>query len=163
MDQQWGAVFTAILSALVILIGYVYEKRKERQFELDKTRQNIYTRLIINISEQIELFELMREDEDMPKKITKENLNEVMAIIKERYPKLNEKFNIGREIMSLMAIYADDAAVLACAEFYKKSLSSMQPGSHDHPDISKLMEGLRKTIYRNSKITNEDIQIIISK
>ena len=42
-------LLAALASALALLAGYAYQKRKERQFEIQRTRQDIYTRLVKNL------------------------------------------------------------------------------------------------------------------
>jgi hypothetical protein len=42
-------LIAALISAFVILVGYFYERFKQREFEIFQTQQVIYTRLIDNL------------------------------------------------------------------------------------------------------------------
>jgi hypothetical protein len=156
-------LIVAVISATTLLFGYIYQKHKERQFEINRTRQEIYTRLVRNLSEKLELFERLQDDPDMPEKATAENVEEVMKLIAKKYPELDKNFNEGREIMSLMALYATDDAIQACAQFYRESYASMQPGSEVRPDKNELILRLRKSIFPKTKVASEDIKFITSK
>ncbi|SEM20721.1 hypothetical protein SAMN04489760_106156 [Syntrophus gentianae] len=43
----------AIISAAALLFGYMYQKNMERQAEIRKVRQEIYSRLATNITQRI--------------------------------------------------------------------------------------------------------------
>jgi hypothetical protein len=45
-------ILTAAISAAALLGGYWYQKRLERDAEIQKTRQEIYSRLIGNITQR---------------------------------------------------------------------------------------------------------------
>jgi hypothetical protein len=53
--KGWLPILTAFLSAMGVLVGYLvgsYEKEMDRSVELRKTRQEIYTALISNVTEK---------------------------------------------------------------------------------------------------------------
>jgi hypothetical protein len=49
-------LLTAIISAMALLSGYMYQKHKDKQAEIRKTRQEIYSRLITNVTSRIDLY-----------------------------------------------------------------------------------------------------------
>ncbi len=156
-------VIVAFISMATLLFGYIYQKRKEREFEINRTRQEIYVRLIKNLSEKLDLFERLRDDPDMPEKVTTENVKELYRLIARNHPELDSNFNESREIMSLMALFGDDEAIKACAAFARDSYASLQPSSEVIPDKNKLINELRKSIFHETKVTVEDIKLMTSK
>ena len=53
-------VFTALISAIALLFGYGYQRKLERDNELNKVRQEIYSHLITNITEANTIEEIGR-------------------------------------------------------------------------------------------------------
>ena len=51
-NQNLLPILAAIISAIALLGGYAYQKQLERDAEIRKTRQDIYSRLISNITDR---------------------------------------------------------------------------------------------------------------
>ena len=153
----------AIISIISILIGYILERRKQREFEINKIRKELYVRLIKNLTEKLELFEKIKRKESFPERITRDDVGALYTLIDEKYPGLNENFKQFREITTLMSLYATDEAIKACVEFAQESISSLEKDSVVRPDIGKLILSLRKTLFPKTGITPKDINLIMSK
>ena len=156
-------ILVASISAITVLIGYLLQKHKEQMIEINKTRQELYTRLIKNLSKKLELFEMLKHDPDVPDLVTKDDVERMQSLIRSKYPDLEKAINESIEIGALMSLYASDKAIKACAEFYRASWASMQPGSSIRPDKNHLLHSLRKSLFRGTKVTKEDIEFITSK
>ena len=152
----------AVISAVVILFGYVYEKDKEREFQVRRTQQEIYTRLITNLTTKLKHIDRLELDPRMPKRVTSENVGEVQKLIANSYPELQASINEAREIMALLSVYGTDKAIEASARFYQKSLSSMQPGSAEAPDPGQLILELRRSLFKDTRVKAEDINLLLS-
>ena len=161
--MSYLSLLAVIFPALVVLFGYVYQKRCEKEFEINKKRQEIYTRVIENFVEKLELLDRLRDDPDMPDRATTENVDQIMGMIRTKHHDLDANFNRGREIMSLLTLYGSDKAIKACADFYRSSYASMQPGSEVRPDKNEFIRQLRKSLFPATLVSAEDIRFITSK
>lgn len=156
-------VIVAVISAAAILLGYAYQKRKQREFEIHKTRQEIYTRLIKNLTTKLDLFERVRKDPEMPERVTFDNLDGAMQIIEHRYPELDQAFKESREIMALMALYATDDALKASVEFYRQSYASLNGDSNLGADKGQFIQAMRRSLFPNTTVTSEEINLLMAK
>ncbi len=156
-------IIIAIISVVGILVGYMLERRKQREFEINKIRKELYVRLIKNLIEVLELFEKMKRKESLPEQITRGNVDDIYALIVKKYPELSENFKQFREIMTLMSVYATDKAIKACVEFAQESISILEKDLGVQPNIGKLILSLRRTLFPKTGITPKDINLIMSK
>ena len=160
---KYVPLFAAIVSALVVLFGYVYERDKEREFEINRTRQEIYTRLVTNLMHKRDQVEKYHLNKKMPAEVSIENLPAVLELVATEYPELDSLFNEAREIMALLAIYGTDEAIEAVAEFYEKGVRSLQPGATVRPDVGILILELRRSLFSQTAVTGQQINLILSK
>lgn len=161
--QAYVPIIVASISALTVLIGYIFQKHREREFELNKTRQALYTRFVRNLSEKLDLFDKLRDDDDVPDGITQEDVGALMSLVAEKYPELDRNIKESVEIGALMALYASDDAIKSCATFYRTGWASLQPDSDSRPDKNLLLHQLRKSLFPHTKVSVEDIRFISTK
>lgn len=160
--RRYAPLVAAVLSAAVILFGYVYEKDKEREFQIRRTQQEIYTRLITNlIIKQDHLDRLKKTEPRMPHHVTRENIGEVQKLIANSYPELQALIYESREIMALLSVYGTDKAIEASVRFYLKGISSMEPGATERPNPGQFILELRRSLFKDTRVKAEDINIII--
>jgi len=159
---KYVPLFAAVLSAVVLLFGYVYDKRKQREFEVTKQRQEVYERLIRNATSKLQESRRLLADSRMPKRVTEQNQSQVQALIKSSYPKLQALMDETPGIMAFLAVYGTDQAIKAVARFYREGLESIKPGSSVTPDVGKLMLDLRRSLFADTKVTAKDINLILS-
>ena len=155
-------LIVAVLSAATILFGYIYQRNKEREFEIAKTRQEIYVRLVTNLSQKIELLRIAYDDPTMPK-LTQANAQEVYRFIAKKYPELDKNFNESIKIQYLLVLYGDDAGIKAFAKFYRDSEAALRPGSQVQPDKNELITELRRSIFPSTTVTAEDVRVLTAK
>jgi len=156
-------LLAALVSALALLAGYAYQKRKERQFEIQCTRQDIYTRLIKNLMTKLVLFEqLRRQETDPPTRVTREHLPQLTELIRTKYPELQRAFNEAREIGALMAMYGTDEAIKAYSVFQMQSGEALNPDTQVTPDPAKLILELRISLFRTTVTTRQEVKSLIS-
>jgi hypothetical protein len=55
------SLFPALISAIALLAGYIYQKYKERDAVIRKTRQEIHTRMATNITGRGAIFERIQK------------------------------------------------------------------------------------------------------
>lgn len=161
--QAYISIIVAAISALTILIGYGLQKHKEREFEFNKIRQDLYMRFVRNLSEKLMLFDDFRKDDDVPERVTHEDIGTLMSLIADKYPELHRNIKESAELGALMALYASDDAITACATFFRASWESMQPNSNVRPDKDHLLYQLRKSLFRRTKVSVDDIKFISTK
>jgi len=134
----------AIISALALLAGYGYQKSLERDAEIRKTRQEIYSRLISNITQRNTMLGrlLLRP--------------EYMKARPEERPQLELKDaalakNEGErtEIVASLCLYGTDEAVDAYTK-YARANAEGKGG-----DLGELILSLRRSIYRTHINANE--------
>jgi hypothetical protein len=158
----YSALIAAIISALVILFGYVDERNRQREFQISQTRQEIYTRLITNLTKMHVLLGKVKNDPRIPKPTT-ENLSQWYELIAQNYPDLNKSMDEAVEIMALLSVYGSDEAIEASARYYEKSIASLQPGSSEAPDAGQLVLELRRSLFPDTQVSAKDIDLITSK
>jgi hypothetical protein len=156
-------LLVAIISAAVALFGYFYNKQMEREFEVRQTQQEIYTRLIINVAAKNNYFEEIRRDPRIPDRVTTANVEEFQSLIREEYPELQELINEAQEIMALLSVYGTDEAISAVARFYRSGVAAMQPNSSTVPDMGELILDLRRSLFEDTGISADDINLILSE
>jgi len=124
--MEFIPILAARISAMALLAGYAYVKHAERVFEIQKKRQEIYRRLITNLTRKIDLFEQLRTDRRILQRVDQNNVEGVQALIKREYPALDQAMNEAREITALMAVYGTGDAIRACEQFNEASLASLK-------------------------------------
>ncbi|HXH14354.1 MAG TPA: hypothetical protein VNP04_31900 [Alphaproteobacteria bacterium] len=155
-------IVVALISASALLLGYVIQKKKEREFELNKVRQEIYMRLIKNILAKV----VMLEDafrKGIFTEITQDNEPEVLNKIAEELPDVEKNLNEDREIMAMMAVYATDEAIKACVQYYQENWAAMKKGSTARSTLGNLLSNVRRSIFIESSVTGRDIDILLTK
>lgn len=155
-------IIVAVISASVVLYGYIWEKEKERDFQIKQTQQEIYTRLIKNLTNKLKYIDRLRRDKRIPSRVTSDNLEEVQKLIADNSPDLEKYFSEAREIMALLSIYGTDDAIKSVVDFYSALAESMQPDSKRRPNPGQLILNLRRTLFPDTTVMPEDINLIIS-
>ena len=161
--SKYVPLLAAIVTAFVVLFGYIYDRDKEREFEINRTRQDIHTRLVSNLMRKFDQLEKLHGDKRMPAQVSSENASAVLELVATEYPELDSLFNEAREIMALLAIYGTDEAIEAVAEFYERGAESLQPGATARPDVGVLILELRRSLFSQTAITSQQINLILSK
>lgn len=149
-------LITAIISAITILTGYMYQKHEEREAEIRKTRQEIYSHLIINFTDRIELLNQIQQSSDWQ---NAKNYQEQYQIAMQR-PELSKNIKEQRKIATFLSLYGTDDAIQAYANFLKEGWDNNSQCAQN-ADWGKLIQGLRKSIYPNSDISSDDINLVI--
>ncbi|HOO51791.1 MAG TPA: hypothetical protein PLK94_10940 [Alphaproteobacteria bacterium] len=160
MDKVNVTLLVAIISAAVALYGYFYTKKKEREFTLAKTRQEIYQLLITNLSERIRLMNQFGQD---PNIANFRSIEDLYAYIFKNNPELSKNFTEAFQINTMLCIYGTDDAVRAAAKFQRESAEYAQQLRQMPSDLPKLVLTLRKNVFsgfsdmKNTKVSKEDI------
>ncbi len=156
-------LLVAVISAAVALFGYFYNKQMEREFDVRLTQQEIYTRLIINIAAKKNYFEEIRRDPRVVDRATTANVEGLQSLIREEHPELQALIDEAQEIMALLSVYGSDEAISAVTRFYRNGVASMQPNSSVVPDMGELILDLRRSLFEDTGITADDINLILSE
>jgi len=155
-------LLTAIISAIALLSGYIYQKYKEREAEIRKKRQEIYSRFIVNLTERQELFEQAMRGTDWPNREDSEYSQKLTKLII-GHSELNKNFSDGREIMTFLSLYGSDEAIEACLEFRRAGWEYSAGESSKGADIGKLIRRLRRSVYPKTRVTSEDLNLVMWK
>lgn len=155
-------LLTAIISAIALLSGYMYQKYKEREAETRKKRQEIYSRFIVNLTERQELFEQAMRRPDWPSREDPEYSQKLTTLIIGD-SELNKNLSEGREIMTFLALYGSDEAIKACLEFRREGWEYSTGESSKGADKGKLIQRLRRSVYPKTRVTSEDLNLVMWK
>lgn len=158
--NEYIPLIVALISAFMVVVGYALQKKKDREFEMDKTRKEIYIRLIKNLVEKLELFNRIKKNENI-QRATIEDVDSFQNLIENKYPELDRNFKEFREIMTLMGIYASDEAINACVAFLRDAGLSLQRDSTVRPDSGELILKRRKSLLPRTKVNSQDINFIM--
>jgi hypothetical protein len=139
-------IVTAIISAFVVIVGYVYQKRKEHQAEIRKKQQEIYSRLVANITKKNGITGRIEQMFQFRNAKTEEERKRVYI----QDPEYSKNYWDERsEIVALLFMYGTDKAIQAYIDWTKKNLG----GAEEGPDLGKLVVTLRQDILPNEKST----------
>lgn len=151
----------ALISAVTVVFGYAYEKRKEREFELAKTRKEINKQLIDNLIGQFGMFEKIKSDPNLPSLTG--NIEKFYEFIAENYSELNQSMNETQKIQTMMSVYGTDDAIKAAADYRRQCIEFAQGVSAKQPDVANLILRLRQSLFQDTKVTSEEIRMLMSK
>ena len=149
-------LLVAIISATALLFGYVYQKHKEKEAEIRKTRQEIYSRLVTNITKRIELLDRIQKSTEWQKASNYTEQYEVAIKDAEMAKSLTDQ----KEIAAFLCLYGTDDAIKAYTNYLKEGWDS-KTQSGKTPDLGKLILGLRKSIYPETQTTADDAKLAI--
>ena len=165
MDKINVTLIVAIISAAVALYGYFYSKKKEREFALAKTRQEIYQILITNLSERIRLMNQLGQDSNFAHL---QSVQEQYAYIFKNNPELSKNFTEAFKINTMLCIYGTDDAVKAAAKFQRESAEYAQKIRKTPSDLPELVLTLRKNVFSgfsdmmSTEVSKEDVGQLMS-
>ena len=137
-------LLAAVISAIALLGGYAYQKRMEREAEIRKTRQEIYSRLISNITERNTMLgRLLLVPEYIKAK------PEERTQIEMKNAGLAENEGDRTEVVASLCLYGTDEAVDAYTK-YARANAEGKGG-----DLGELILSLRQSIYKTHINANE--------
>ncbi len=143
----------AIISAAALIGCYMYQKHQEREAEINRMRQGVYSRLVTNITDRNEIWKrIPRVSAGKRERNTKELQNLFASDAKGAKNEADMK-----EIGASLILYGTDDAIRAYASYLEKANSGH--GSND--DVGQLIVDLRKTIYPRTKATVNDANKVI--
>ena len=160
--NEYLPLIIALISATTVLVGYIYEKRKEREFQLRETRKEIHKELIANIIKKFALTEKLRTDLNAPQ-FTPQTIQEYYAFIESNHSELWKNIEDGVEIQALMSIYGTDEAIKATANFWHESIDVAQGVSNTPANLPAMILKLRHSLFSDTSVTEDDIKFMISK
>jgi hypothetical protein len=139
--RNWFPVVTALISALALLGGYVLQKSAERDAETRKTRQEIYSRLISNITERNTLLGRYEETSEFLNAKPGER-QQLESQFQFKDPALTENEGKRTEIIASLCLYGTDEAIDAYVK-YARANAERRGG-----DLGELVFQLRQSITR---------------
>jgi len=142
-------LFTAIISAAALLVGYVYQKHMETDAGIRKNRQEIYSRLITNITKRNEMQWRIENSPDWKK--AKNEQEQYQMILKDA--EMSKNWHDRTEVVAFLFLYGTDDAINAYAKWVSE-------GSNVE-NIGKLILAFRKSIYPETHTTADDANLTI--
>jgi len=141
-------LIAAIISAIALLGGYAYQKSLERDAEIRKRRQEIYSRLISNITERNTMLgRLELSPEYLKAKPEERAALESQLAFKDAELSKNEGDRT--EVVASLCLYGTDEAINAYVKYAKAN--TVGKGG----DLGELILGLRQSIYPTHITVNE--------
>jgi hypothetical protein len=152
-------VLAAIISAIALLLGYAYQKRLERDAEIRKTRQEIYSRLISNITERNTILgRLLEQSPEYAKARPEERPQverELWATGRLTDAKLSKNEGDRTEVIASLCLYGTDEAIDAYAKYAKANVEGKGG------DLGGLIVDLRQSIYKETHIAADEANLTI--
>jgi len=134
-------LLAAIISAIALLVGYGVQKSLERDAEIRTTRQEIYSRLISNITERNTMLGRLLLS---PEYIRAKPEERPQLELKDAELAKNE--GVRTEIVASLCLYGTDEAVDAYIK-YARANAEGKGG-----DLGELILSLRQSIYKDTDI-----------
>lgn len=160
MNELNVTLTVAVISAAVALYGYFHGKKKEREFSLAKTRQEIYQKLINNLYERVRLLNVLQHD---PNVANLQSIEALYEYIFDTNPELAENITEMLKINTLLCIYGTDEAIKAASRYQLESAEVAQGLRQTPPDLSELVLTLRKNVFsgfsdmKHTRVSKEEI------
>ncbi|HXX18639.1 MAG TPA: hypothetical protein VEJ46_04495 [Candidatus Acidoferrum sp.] len=155
-------ILTAVISAIALIGGYVYQKDQDRKAEIRKTRQEIYSRLISNITQRNEILGRLLEQfpeyvkvKDKPDERRRVE-QELSAAGRLTSPELSKNEGQRTEVVAALCLYGPDEAIDAYAKYATANMGRREGG-----DVGQLILDLRRSIDRKTHITAEQADLAI--
>lgn len=143
-------IFTALIGAVALLLGYVFQRNLEIDNELNKVRQGIYSRLITNITEKNTMVGRLEQSPQYLKAKQEKRTNMELQQLEQKMMLQDAEMvdNEGErtKLVASLYVYGTDEAIDAYVE-YARANTKREGG-----DLGKLVLGLRKSIYSKSRI-----------
>jgi len=147
-------VIAAVISATALLGGYMYQKNQEREAEIRKMRQEIYSDLINNITGRDAIIKRLQMSSASQKPLDIYQLYNAFISDAEGAKNSTDQKKIG----AFLTLYGTDDAIRAYASYLEEG---MEEHGSKGADLGKLIVGLRKSVYQETKTTTDDANLII--
>ena len=147
-------VLTAAISAAALLGGYWYQKTLERDEETRKTRQEIYSRLIRNITQRNTILgRLEQSPQYLAAKPEERSQVEWQLMLKDNEASRN--WGERTEVVASLCLYGTDEAIDAYARYARANIEGQDA------DLGELVLALRQSIYKTThvKVNEADVAI----
>lgn len=152
-------ILTAVISALAVVGGYVYQKAQDREAEIRKTRQEIYSHIISNITERNAILgDLLNQfPEYRNAKLEEQHQVEQQLSNAGRLtsPKLSENEAERTKWVAALCLYGTDKAIDA----YAKYASANVEGKGGR--IGELILGLRESVFEKTHVTADEADLAV--
>jgi hypothetical protein len=155
--EKFVPLATAIISAAALLGGYIYQKDKEKQADIRKTRQEIYSRLITNITQRIHFLDRIQQLPEVQE--AKGYEEQYLVAIKD--PELSQNVSDQKEIAALLCLYGTDDAIKAYVNYLAEGFTEYMHPRAKTADLGTLILALRKSIYEETRITSGESNLAI--
>jgi hypothetical protein len=148
--KRWTPLLTAVISAIAVLVGYTIQKHNEMDAEIRETRQQIYSRLISNITERNTILgRLLERQPEYVKARPEEQYQveqELSAAGRLRSAELSKNEGTRTEIVASLCLYGTDEAIDAYAKYAEANTRPHGQGG----DLGELIVDLRRSISKTS-------------
>ena len=154
--EKFVPLIVAVISAAALLFGYMYEKDKEKEAEIRKTRQDIYSRLATNITQRIHLLDRIYKTPEWRNAKNEQEQYDVSI----QDTALSKNLSDMKEIAALLCIYGPDDAIKAYANWLIAGYDPTRKADTSS-DLGKLILALRKSIYPETSTTVDEANVAI--
>ena len=134
-------VLAAGISAIALLLGYWYQKNEDRAAEIRKTQQEIYSRVIRNITERNTMLgHLEQSPEYLAAKPEQRAHVEEQLQLKDLELTTNEGERT--EVIAFLGLFGADEAIDAYAEYARANMTK------EGGDLGQLVLALRRSVFK---------------
>ncbi len=156
MNEKLITLVIAIIGTATALVGYSYQKELERTAEVIKTRQEIYSRMIVNTTKRVDILNRLSED---PAWNATNNYGKYKLFTNDPDARAN-RIEM-QEIATLLTVYGTDEGINAYADYLKEGLEQAIGKSSKEADLGKLILTLRQSVYPSTNVKSSVINLII--
>jgi len=155
-------ILAAVISALALIGGYIYQRRKEQEAEIRRVRQDIYSRLCINLMRRVDAMDRVARVADWPAPDDPEYMKKSYELVMAD-PECRANLAEGRELTASLALYGTDDAIRAYVHWIRQGWAYANKRSSRDPDTGQLIQALRKSVYPRTRIRADEIDYAIRR
>jgi len=143
-------LIVAIISATALLGGYMYQKHKEREADIRKTRQEIYVEYLNTL--EIERLANTKEEASNDQKLGRKDRQKIRA----EAQRLWDKWELEKgAATNKLAIFGETAVVQALAEHWRKKPTPCSDGWETNVAFFRAMR--ESALPKEKRLSDEDL------
>lgn len=153
------AVLVAVIGAFVTIGGYIWEKNKERESDLRKTRLEIHKDVIDNLYALLELESKILSNPGAPNIKAGKEWDEYVSKNHDIISKVLHNLN---QSLTMLSVYGTDKAISAVAKFRNDAKALFSNKTTANPDLAQMVLELRMTLFPETEIRREQVAYLLN-
>ena len=153
------AVLVAVIRALATICGYIWEKNRERESDLRKTRLGIHKDVINDLYTLFELEARILSNPEAPSIKAGEEWDMYVSQNHEVISKIMRNLN---QSLTMLSVYGTDKAISAVAKFRNDAKALFSNKTTMNPDLAQMILELRMTLFPDTEIRREQVAYLLN-